>query len=87
MDAIIDKVLEVVLNYGTQIIGAVLVAMFAFAVSQLRKLPNVMRDFAEELASKAAMTPTKADDVAAELIKAGAEALAEAIERSFPRKG
>jgi hypothetical protein len=81
------QILDLLLPHLDKLFSLALVSLMTFGVMLLRKLPELLRSFAEELAEKAKETETKADDALPPVLLALASALDKALERTFgPRK-
>jgi hypothetical protein len=82
----IDQILKFVLDNLQPILIAVLGAILAFGVRELRSLSKKLVVFAESFAAEAAKTPSKSDDVGAAVVLSIARALSVAVDKEISKK-
>lgn len=85
LQPIIDAVLANLAPIIASLISAVVLAVTGLMFSMVRKLPAVVRAFADDLRVKALKTDTKADDIAAAVLVAIADALEAALNKELPK--
>jgi hypothetical protein len=80
-----DFLINMILPHLDKVFLFALTALAGFGVMLLRKLPDLLRAFARQLADQASRTETKADDAAAAAIKIFADALEKAMAQTFDK--
>ena len=80
-----EQILTFILTHLSEILGAVAVALLGFLIQAVKRLPALFLDFAKKLEEQAALTPGAADDAAAKVLVAIAQAINEAYEHHFSK--
>lgn len=81
IDAVLKMLIENLLPHLGELLLAALVAAMSFGLLQLRKLPKLLRNFADDLAEKASKTPDPKDDVVAKILAELADSLSKALDK------
>lgn len=81
-----ETLINMILPHLSTVFLFVLTALAGLGVMLLRRLPDLLRHFARQLADQAARTETKTDDAAAAALKIFADALEKAIAQTFGDK-